>query len=110
MCERFQGSSDFVASYLQNVPPSLFLFNGSHERHLPMDGRDSFRRIAKIAHQDRTGSRYLANGLCHERQVHPQDLQGQIKIEVRQRIVGAVNVVVGVVGPFDGQDGRNVRI
>jgi hypothetical protein len=29
---------------------------------------------------------------------------------VRQRVVGTVDVVVGVVGPFDGQDGRNVRV
>ena len=55
-------------------------------------------------------SRHLPDGLRDEGQVHPQDLQSQVKIDVRQRVVGTVDVVIGPIGTFDGQDGRNVRV
>src|SRR6266480_4005377 len=42
--------------------------------------------------------------LGNEGGIHSQDLQRQIEVEPVQRIARGMDRVVGVVGPFDGQD------
>src|SRR5882724_10348266 len=64
-------------------------------------------RVGQVATATRQHSSGTNQRLGNKGGIHSQDFQRQIKVEPVQCIARGMDRVIGVVGPFDGQDGRH---